>query len=54
MDTHPGLDGEHEKFIDLGHLTQEGRQQLAENIFAGIKEVLEKDLAGDASAQLSH
>ena len=45
VDTHPHLDGEHEKFIDLVHLTQEGRQQLAESIFAGIKPILEKDLA---------
>ncbi|MGO8676372.1 MAG: SGNH/GDSL hydrolase family protein [Limisphaerales bacterium] len=39
-DTHPGLDGAHEKFIDLAHLTQEGRRQLAENIFAVVKKVL--------------
>ena len=45
VDTHPHLDGEHGKFIDLVHLTQEGRQQLAESIFAGIKPILEKDLA---------
>ena len=42
-DTHPGLDGAHEKFIDLAHLTQEGRQQLAENIFAVVWKVLEDD-----------
>lgn len=38
------LDGEHEKFIDLVHLTQEGREQLAENVFSGIKETLQTDL----------
>ena len=43
-DTHPGLDGAHEKFIDLIHLTQEGRQQLAENLFAALRKVLEADL----------
>jgi lysophospholipase L1-like esterase len=43
VDTHPQLDGENEKFIDLIHLTQHGRKQLAENIFAGIREALEKD-----------
>jgi lysophospholipase L1-like esterase len=42
VDTHPGLDGAHEKFIDLAHLTQEGRQQLAENIFAVVRKVLEE------------
>jgi lysophospholipase L1-like esterase len=46
VDTHPQLDGENEKFIDLIHLTQRGRQQLAENIFAGIRKTLEKDEEG--------
>jgi lysophospholipase L1-like esterase len=45
IDTHPHLDGEHEKFIDLIHLTAEGEQQLAENMFAGISNVLKQDLA---------
>jgi lysophospholipase L1-like esterase len=44
VDTHPNLDGEHEKFVDLVHLTQEGRQQLAETFFAGIRTILERDL----------
>ena len=44
IDTHPHLDGEHEKFTDTMHLTQEGRQQLAENIFAGIKKTLEDEI----------
>ncbi len=44
IDTHPHLDGEYEKFIDLIHFTQEGRQQLAENMFAGIKKTLEDDI----------
>jgi hypothetical protein len=33
------------KYIDLVHFTQEGRQTLAETIFAGIREILELDLA---------
>jgi hypothetical protein len=45
VDTHPHLDGVHQMFIDPIHFTQDGRQQLAENIFAGIRTVLEKDLA---------
>ena len=45
VDTHPHLDGEHEKFIDLIHLTGEGDRQLAENIFAGIRPTLQQDLA---------
>jgi lysophospholipase L1-like esterase len=44
VDTHPHLDGEPDKFLDLVHLTQEGDRQLAENFFAGIKEKLEEDL----------
>lgn len=45
VDTHPHLDGAHEDFIDVVHLTQEGRQQLAENVFVGIRKVLEEDLS---------
>jgi lysophospholipase L1-like esterase len=45
VDTHPHLDGEHEKFIDLIHFTGEGDRQLAENMFAGIRQILEQDLA---------
>jgi lysophospholipase L1-like esterase len=50
VDTHPHLDGEHEKFIDLIHFTGEGERQLAENIFAGIRNALQHDLAPDATA----
>jgi lysophospholipase L1-like esterase len=45
VDTHPHLDGEHEKFIDLIHFTGEGDRQLATNIFNGIRGVLQQDLA---------
>jgi lysophospholipase L1-like esterase len=45
VDTHSHLDGEHEKFIDLIHFTGEGDRQLAENMFAGIRQTLERDLA---------
>jgi len=45
VDTHSNLDGVHDKFIDLVHLTQAGNEQLAENIFAGIRDTLEKELA---------
>ncbi|HUD84424.1 MAG TPA: SGNH/GDSL hydrolase family protein, partial [Candidatus Saccharimonadales bacterium] len=44
VDTHPGLDGDHSKFIDIVHFTQEGRRRLAANIFAGIRQRLEEDL----------
>ena len=44
VDTHPHLEGENEKFIDIMHLTQEGRRQLATNIFEGVRGVLGKDL----------
>jgi hypothetical protein len=47
VDTHPNLDGEHDKFIDLIHLTQQGRDRLAENIFTGIQDILQSELAGD-------
>ncbi len=45
VDTHPNLDGDHDKFIDLMHFTQAGRQQLAETMFAGIRDLLDGDLA---------
>ena len=44
VDTHPGLDGEYDKFIDLVHFTQEGREQLAQTIFSGIEPLLETEL----------
>jgi hypothetical protein len=44
VDMHPGLDGRHEKFVDLVHMTQEGRQQAAENAFAAIQGTLRRDL----------
>jgi lysophospholipase L1-like esterase len=44
VDTHPGLDGEHEKFIDLVHFTQEGREQLARVMFHAIMPVLQDEL----------
>jgi lysophospholipase L1-like esterase len=49
VDTHPLLDGEHDKFIDLIHFTQQGRQQLAETFFAGITETLKHDLGGSTT-----
>jgi lysophospholipase L1-like esterase len=45
VDTHPNLDGKHEKFIDLIHFSQDGDRQLAETFFAGIRKVLEEDLS---------
>ncbi len=50
VDTHPHLDGSHDKFVDVMHFTQEGRQQLAENIFAGISNVLSVDLVATGAA----
>ncbi len=43
VDTHPHLDGEHEKYTDLYHFSEEGDRQLAETVFAGIKKVLEQE-----------
>jgi lysophospholipase L1-like esterase len=45
VDTHPNLDGEHEKFVDVMHFTHEGERQLAESMFDGIKAVLAEDLS---------
>lgn len=48
VNTHPGLDGVEEKYLDLVHFCHAGDQQLAENFFAGIRKVLEQDLARPA------
>lgn len=44
VDTHPHLDGEEEKYLDLMHVTQEGDRQLAETFFAAIKSTLKSEL----------
>jgi lysophospholipase L1-like esterase len=44
VNTHPALDGQYDKFIDLVHFTQEGRELMAEAMFNGIRPVLEMDL----------
>jgi lysophospholipase L1-like esterase len=44
VDTHPNLDGEHEKFIDLIHFSGDGEKQMAENVFQGISDVLRQDI----------
>lgn len=42
VDMHPNLNGCHQKFIDLIHMTQSGRQQAAENAFAGVSNLLQE------------
>ena len=44
-DVRSGLDGCHKSFIDLVHYTQEGRNQLAENMLAAIQDILIEDLS---------
>lgn len=44
VDTHPSLDGDHRKFIDLVHFAPDGDRQLAENIFDGISNILWNEL----------
>ncbi|HEX3716574.1 MAG TPA: GDSL-type esterase/lipase family protein [Verrucomicrobiae bacterium] len=50
IDTHPNLNSDHHKFIDVVHFTQEGRRQLAENVFAAIRPQLEQDLASSTNS----
>ena len=54
VDTRPHLDGEHAHFTDLIHFTQDGRQQLAETFFAGIRKILEEDLSRPGPADAGH
>ena len=45
VDTHPNLDGQHDEYIDLVHFSEEGEARMAENVFEGIKPVLEAELS---------
>ena len=45
VDTHPYLDGEHDKFIDLVHFDAAGHKQMAETMFAAIRPILETTLS---------
>jgi len=49
VDTHPHLDGEYHQFIDPVHLTQEGRQQMAETFFAALKPLLVEEFSRRAA-----
>ncbi len=44
VDTHPQLDGVHDKFIDLVHFAPLGDQQMAETFFHALRPILESDL----------
>ena len=44
VDTHPGLDGSHDDFIDRVHFAESGREKLAENVMAAIGPILQEDL----------
>lgn len=48
INTHANLDGRHERFIDVVHFTQTGRDQLAETIFGGLSDWLKVELAQPA------
>lgn len=54
VNTHPHLDGEEEKYLDLVHFCHAGDQQLAENFFAGIEKVLEQDLTHSSTTASNH
>lgn len=48
VDTHPGLDGVYSNFTDIMHLTQSGRQKVADAFFTGVQEVLTTDTKNGA------
>jgi lysophospholipase L1-like esterase len=48
VDTHPRLDGDTEKYLDAFHFNPDGDAQVAENIFAGISNVLSAELSRSA------
>jgi lysophospholipase L1-like esterase len=43
VDTHPGLDGQYDKFVDLVHFDKNGDRQMAETFFATIKPLIQDD-----------
>ena len=43
VDAADGLDGAHDRYIDLVHFTQRGRDRLAENIHAGLHDFLAEE-----------
>ena len=45
VDTHPGLDGVHNNFLDLVHFSPAGERQMAENLFAALRPILEQALS---------
>jgi hypothetical protein len=52
VDTHPALDGEHRKFIDLVHFAPEGDRQMAEAFWSGMADVLKQDLKVSLETEL--
>jgi lysophospholipase L1-like esterase len=44
VDVQARLDGSHERFIDLVHLTQDGRQLVAETVFNELRDLLAREL----------
>ena len=45
VDTHSNLNGAYEDcFLDLVHLTHQGKKIIADNIYNGIKPIIEKDI----------
>ncbi|MFO1475163.1 MAG: hypothetical protein U1F98_00755 [Verrucomicrobiota bacterium] len=49
VDTHPGLDGDYDEFIDLMHFAHAGEAQIAENIYQGIETFLRQELGSSGS-----
>jgi len=45
LDTHPNLDGVPKNFLDLVHFNPAGEKQMAENMFAVLRPVLEEALS---------
>lgn len=44
VDTHPGLDGEHDNYIDFVHFAPAGDRQMAETFFKALLPILESEL----------
>lgn len=51
INTHPGLDGRPEHFIDLVHFSPEGKKLLTTAVFRGIEDLLHEDLHASSLAR---
>jgi hypothetical protein len=53
VDTHPQLDGEHSKFVDLVHFAPEGDLQMGQTFFGSLSNLLREEFAAGRSRSVN-